>query len=247
MTRFALVLALSLPALSLAACGSDTAPPGNPDAAAGGPDGAPAADAAVAAERYLPLEVGNTWTYKVTPLGGQPVNKTNTVEAFEDAGGMHAGVMAYRVRTDKVGGTTIGWQQDTGNSVVRLREDDYDTTMTLQTSTDYEPNKLRIDESGAHLAVNAQFVQSFSESIHDAIANTNMTVAKNETWTVIATDEQLTVPAGTFTCLHLKRTGTNTGGVAVTKEFWFAKGVGKIKELDTSAGTEELASYTLAP
>ena len=52
----------------------------------------------------------------------------------------------------------------------------------------------------------------------------------------------LTVPAGTFTCLHLHKVGTDDS--TAQKDYWFARGVGKIKE--SGGQTEELASYSLA-
>ena len=45
---------------------------------------------------------------------------------------------------------------------------------------------------------------------------------------VLGVDVECTSPFGTFECLHLKR--TRTAGGAAVKEFWYARGVGKVKE-----------------
>jgi hypothetical protein len=92
----------SLAALLLAACSSDGGGGGGGGGGAG---------------RLLPLEVGNSWTYKVTDtVNGTSGNKTNTVEAYEDVGGSKAGTMAFRITTAKASGKeTVSWQEDTAS------------------------------------------------------------------------------------------------------------------------------------
>jgi hypothetical protein len=63
---------------------------------------------------------------------------------------------------------------------------------------------------------------------------------KQRSWEVVAVDEQVTVPAGTFTTLHL-RTEDHEDGVT---NWWWARGVGKIVE-DGSEGRDELVDYCL--
>jgi hypothetical protein len=104
--------------------------------------------------------------------------------------------------------------------------------------TIYTPDKIRIDETPAHVAMGATWQISYTEVTTDS-ANVMTTIAKDETWTVEATAESVTVPAGTFTAMRLHKV---TSGAA-DKMFWFAAGVGKIKE--TGDQTEELVSYTL--
>ena len=65
--------------------------------------------------------------------------------------------------------------------------------------------------------------------------------AKAETWTVVSTAETVTVPAGTFTCLHLRRMATDDP--QTQKDYWFARGVGKVKE--SGGQLEELSKYTI--
>ena len=55
----------------------------------------------------------------------------------------------------------------------------------------------------------------------------------------------VTVPAGTFSTIRLRRqvlVGAG-GGEGADKTFWFAEGIGKIKE--TGGQTEELSAYSL--
>jgi hypothetical protein len=200
------------------------------------PRDAGAADAIPAAQRYLPLATGATWTWHVTPANGNPAyDKTSTVEALEPEGD----VMAYRVHTVGDDGDTVSWQHDTGAAIRRLRERSFDLTGALISDQTYTPYKLRLDESNDRLAVGASYTESYTEIETDAQGGVT-SVAKAETWTIEAIDESVTVPAGTYACLRVRRIGTDVG--ESDKTFWFARGVGKIKE--TGKQTEELSSYT---
>jgi hypothetical protein len=68
-----------------------------------------------------------------------------------------------------------------------------------------------------------------------------------ELWSVAAVNESVTVPGGTFTTIKLKKLSP---GSASIRYFWFARGVGKVKEAgEVGSGdqTEELSSYMVAP
>lgn len=226
---------LSIFAVGLIACGSG-----------GGDDGATvdagtSGDAPPAAERLLPLAVGNTWTYDVTPVGMPTERKTTTVLALEDIGGQKAGIRAYRVRTERIDGVTVSWQADTGAAIVRHREQVFDATTALSSEQYYAPSKLRVDDSAAHTAMGAHWIDSYTEQSRNATTNLVTSISKNETWTVEATAEQVTVPAGTFSCVRLHRTGT---AAQADKRYWFARGVGKVKEVG-GGSTEELVSYSV--
>ena len=53
--------------------------------------------------------------------------------------------------------------------------------------------------------------------------------------------EMVTVPAGTFDALVLRKVSV----AAAEKTYWYAPGVGKVKE--TGGQTEELTEYEVAP
>jgi hypothetical protein len=235
LVALAMTATAALVASSLTACGEETGAMVGPGPADGGGG----------TGRYLPLAVGSTWTWRVTPAGGgATVEKISTVEAFEDVGAAKAGTMAFRVRTshdDGSGGDTVSWQSDDGSSIVRQREQDFRTDGSMKTDSVYDPYKLRLDETAAHVASGADYQSSFTEVMTKIIDGSTTTLQKGETWTVVSTNESVTVPAGTFTCLHLHRVATDD---TVGKDYWFARGVGKIKE--TGGQTEELSSYTLA-
>jgi hypothetical protein len=65
------------------------------------------------------------------------------------------------------------------------------------------------------------------------------TTTKDEVWMVEAVDEMLTVSAGTFLTLRVRKT---TSGNA-DNTYWFAKGVGKVQEMGEQV--ETLTSYLI--
>lgn len=233
--------------LCLVACGGGGSPAGGggggPDGGGGGGGGADGSGGG-SGGALLPLAVGNSWTFQVTDSGtGAQGQKTQTVEAFEDVGGSLAGTMAYRLHTVKPGGAyTLSWQDDTGSTVIRLRDQEFAAGGAQKNETVFDPDKLRVDESPAHTASGAQFSLTYTEHTTDLTAGGAQTdVSKTEDWAVVAVDESLTTPAGTFSCLHLHRTDSATGS---DKEYWFAAGVGKVKEGGLGQ-TEILTDYSV--
>lgn len=188
--------------------------------------------------RYLPLIVGAEWVYDTSDRGGPTVRKATKVEAIEDVGDRKQGTTAFRIRTEKVAGHVVSWQQDLCTSVVRHREQSFDAAGVLETDQFYVPGKLRIDETAPRLVLGARWTTEFTEVEIDPVTGTK-TVSKQETWNVESAAETVTVPAGTFTCLKLRKT---TSGQA-DKRYWFAPGIGKVKE--EGEQVELLTSYTI--
>ncbi len=218
--------------VSIAACGNS------------GDDGETGPDADISQcpteGRFLPLAEGASWTYRVvTDTTGE---KTQVVGAEEDVGGMHAGTIAFKLTTTKPGGgETVSWQQDSGDSIVRLAEADL---VGLTTSReDYTPGRIRVDETAAHTVVGASWTQEYTEHVSTNGGAATQT-AKVETWTVMGVNEVITVPAGEFCTLHLRRTSTAGGIDGSDKAYWFARGVGKVQEVSVGQ-TETLTAHTL--
>ncbi len=188
----------------------------------------------------MELTSGQSWTYKVTDTSAHTVTmKTQTVGALESITAIHPGVSAFKLTTTKSGGSTDSWQEDTGTEVRRHAEND-NSGMTA-TSEHYDPYRIRVDETPAHVAAGATWMQSYTEFVTSAGMTT--TAAKTETWSVVAVDEMVDVPAGAFCALHLRRSSVVGGVAGSVKEYWFARRIGKIKE--TGAGqTEELTAYS---
>jgi len=192
----------------------------------------------------MALNVGQSASFRVTDVGnGTITSKTQTIGAVEDVGGAKAGVMANRVTTTKAGGMTVSWQEDTGDGVVRHRE--LDESGANSNDTIYTPSKPRVDETPAHMTPGATWTVAYTEDV----TTTNppgippTSVDKTEDWDTVAVDESITVPAGTFCALHVHRISMVGGGIGSDKNYWFARGFGKVKEVGDSQ-IEELVQFT---
>lgn len=213
----------------IAGCGGDSSS-SSPDAAG----------ACLASGRYLKLAPGMSWTYKVTDTMSHTVSmKTQTVGALESVA-VHSGISAYKLTTTKPGGTTDSWQEDTGTEVRRHAENDNAGTNTTQEH--YDPYRIRVDETPGHTTAGATWMSTYTEVVSVG-GMPATTTPKTETWSVVAVDEKIDVPAGTFCTLHLHRTSVAGGMPGSTKDYWFAREVGKVKE-SGDGQTEELSAFT---
>lgn len=189
---------------------------------------------------YLPFAVGNAWRYRVDEFNGDPPrlkaqSYTEMLTPDDETGPVIVQV------TTVSNGTTESWFQTQGDRIVRLRQQDFDGAGNLERTTYYRPSRLRLDESPEHLETGATWTDNFVREVQNAagvITNEEITA---EEWSVLDSDAACPVPWNERRCLHLRRR-TITGGTAV-KEYWFARGYGKIREV--GGVVEELVGCTL--
>ena len=195
----------------------------------------------------LPWAVGNTWTYKVTETGGVVSEKVTTVGDEEEVGGMgpSAALLAFHVVTSKGANgndRTESWQTpspDNPDRIVRYREQAFGAIAgMLEQEEHWDPEKLHIDGSPDRTVAGASWLERYDETkLPVGLTMTTHTVS--ERWTVISDDETVEVPAGTFEhVIHFQKAGGDS-----TKEYWYLRGVGKLKE--TGSQTEELVDYKI--
>lgn len=190
------------------------------------------------AMRFLPWKVGSVWSYKLTdPQGVIPdaLDRKTTIVSEVDVGGVHAGQTAFLVHVEQLTGSKDVFETFDGDEDVRYQTIHYaDLAGTLMTTTDVDtPYRLKLDESVGHTVKGMSFAQAFTET-----TTGQGTVTKTENWLVVDDAEEVTVIAGTFTCMHIRRTGSHV------QDYWYARGVGKIKETGSNAQAEELMAYT---
>jgi hypothetical protein len=215
--------------LGAAACGSSNPGAGDDSTA---PDGG-------VSSRMEPWHVGDDWTYKITDgASGSVITGHTTVMAYEDVGGAFAGTMAFKVSSQKYMSSTTSWEAYAGDKGVRYQQDDYDASGTMVDHVEDQPYRLKVDQTPDHMAANAAYDEMYNETTTPP----GTLKAKTQDWTVVSMDEKVTVPAGTYTTVHLHRVDPSN---AKFKDYWFASGVGKIKE---SGGNEleELMAFTPA-
>jgi hypothetical protein len=122
--------------------------------------------------------------------------------------------------------------------VLRVAKDEYligaNDQATLDSSVSYGVGFTRFDEAWAQQAV------GFKET-------------PEYTFEILSLSEQVATPLGTFDCIKIRRTKdwqAEAAGIdasdAQPKLFWFARGVGKVRELnlDTNSG-ELLSDYSI--
>lgn len=236
--KLRLLLLLSTVALALSGCGSSD--PANNDGAGG--DGAGAKPEGP----LLPWAVGNKWTYRVTKDGVTGL-KTTTIGDLEAVGGdgPHAELMAYHVTTakgDDLNDHTESWQapsEDEPNRILRYREESYDATSgDLELTEFWDPAKLHIDGTAARTVKDASWLETYQETKLE-VGLSPATHEVRERWTVLDDDATVEVPAGKFEhVIHLQKVGSSS-----SKEYFYLRGVGKLKE--TGSQTEELSDYEL--
>jgi hypothetical protein len=201
------------------------------------------ASAATSMEPLLPWASGNSWTYQVTEAG-VTTTKVTTIGDQEPVGGSgpNSEVLALKVVTTKQTGVdeTVSWQALDGDRVVRYREQSFSaSTDELELEEHWDPYKLHVDWSPEHTVPDATWLLEYEET-KLPVGATVVTESRHDRWVVMAVGEEVVVPAGTFTdTVVLQKLGAST-----TKTYWYARGVGKLKE--TGGQTEELVDYELA-
>ncbi|MBI4510675.1 MAG: hypothetical protein HY698_13660 [Deltaproteobacteria bacterium] len=190
--------------------------------------------------RYLPLAVGASWTFRVTDQSGAVFQKSSTVEELEELGGKKTGIVAFRVRTSNPDGITLSWQEDRGSAVVRHREQELSRDGRVTAEEIYVPYKLRLDESPERLRMGAKAKETYTETHVDPGTGKHSEVTKTELWTVESIDEPVVAGGNTYKGLRVRRENPETG---VTKTYWFARDVGKVRE--QGGQDEELVAHSV--
>jgi hypothetical protein len=242
-TLLGLLLALATPA-----CGgsekNDGDPMGDGDGDGDG-DGKPDAggdSGSESLEPLLPWAEGNHWTYQVTD-NGVTSTKEVTIGPEEPVGGSgpNKDKLAHKVTTSKgTNDETISWQSQVGDLVVRYREQSFGAmTGALQLEEHWAPYKLHVDGTAAHRVAGAEWLEQYDETKSPA-GDTPVTKEARDHWLVDGVDQEVTVPAGTFRAIVLRKAGGTS-----TKTYWYVPGVGKVKE--TGGQTEVLVDFKVAP
>ncbi len=181
----------------------------------------------------FPLAVGNRWVYRITDVNNEVSEKIQQIKSSTKT---QDGLQAFVFRTDRGTRATESLQRiDDEGRLLRVQENGYKNGRNVE-SIRFNPPSIRVDTDKT--AINSEYTQEFQE-LH--IEGGGSTVSKRYSFMVLAVDEQVTVPAGTFRCVKIRR---ETTGEAMSKTFWYAAGVGKVKE--AGGQTEELESFTVS-
>ena len=198
--------------------------------------------------RYMPLSVGNSWTYRVVDAKTlrRKTDKKITLDQVGLVGPLKPGVTGLRLyRTDDTGWGYRWWTR-TGDKVV-WQHDQWFNGDTMVSDRYYVPWRVRVDEACAHRTLGARWTEDYAKvdlSLTDP--GDKKVVPVREEWTVEAVDDEVTVPAGTFRAIKLRsRRMDGDADAPLVSIYWFAPGVGKVKE--DSDELEDLLEYHVEP
>ncbi len=185
---------------------------------------------------YFPLEVGRVWRYAIAADDGRHGTGTISVDGV-DYGGSSGAVPEYRVREQLLDGTVWSWDDQEAGRVACEQEELDDRTGTVLAEETFDPPLTVLDERLPRLAPGAKWPEVFLATTPNAKGRPKSRRAEVK-WEVEALAEPVTVPAGTFACLRVRRTWKHHPAVVS----WYAKGVGLVRQ--TGAGP--LGDETLA-
>lgn len=222
--------------------GADTGAGSDSGADAGSDSGA-GSDSASVADDYYPVVDGSMWVYRHAG-GSQPWNEEVTLTATE-----WNGAPAFETSdTESPGGSrSLSTHMDDGSLVTRVHKDVYEMDV-LTSLVDYDPGFARFDRRWVDADVGSSETLSYVRAAVDPAGVPMAEGDRMHTFTVADTGVEVTVPAGTFQdCVEIQRERlrppTEPALEGDSKRYWFCPGVGKVKELDQTAGKlEELLS-----
>jgi hypothetical protein len=190
-----------------------------------------------AAPSLWPLTTGSTWTYRITDPTRGVFDKA--VEVLGPQAVPDTSTTAILVRSVQPHLEERSWQLELQNgTVVRLREEDLKAGAIVRVTT-WSPATVK------SLAQVQEQGWSYSSTIRELTReDTGLVEEKEQTyvWRVLAVNETVTVPAGTFTnAIKVQRDRPDKEGKVRT--YWLVPGVGKVKE--DGERLEELVSHTV--
>jgi hypothetical protein len=185
-------------------------------------------------KEYFPLIDGATWTYRHTKLGEEVWNEVVTVHAMGDD--------EFRLidEPNRDGEVTEQLWRWVDSSVMRIERREL-LLGELAVLTTYDPGFTRFDTSWTR--VGARQTVSYTRN-EQQLGEAPTTETRTQRFEVLDIHAQVTIDDQTYDdCLLVSRTRPDTGDVG---HYWFAKGFGKVKELDPdSMTTEELIDYSV--
>jgi hypothetical protein len=231
-------LVIGIAVVTSAACGGGEGP-GDGEPAVGLCEGGTMSSS----NALLPFNVGDVWRYRVIDPA-DPLSET--IKRQELTGEMTPPGEDLPVivqLTVKSTGTTESWLRREGDALIRIRQQDFDTTGALEQTTAYVPSKLRLDESPERTAMGATFQETYQRTVTDpaGVELSNLTIV--DEWTVLGVDVPCESRLGGLECLHVARRRVDPPELLADKEFFFASGYGKIRE--TGGQIEELSECDL--
>lgn len=188
----------------------------------------------------FPTAVGNRWVYKVVTAEGITAEKTQVVTGTTTVDG----ALAYRFETLRADEkTTRSVQLIRDGKLFRSGEEELRLDGSVRARYRFVPPALRIDSN--LVKTGDTYVDTHVEEELDANGTLIRRDERTDTYVVEDGADLVDVPAGNIECVRVRRTRLHATGGELVKTFWYAFGIGKVKEL--GGQTEELVRFEAAP
>ncbi len=199
---------------------------------------------------YYPMAVGNTWDYKETAIDGtieilRYTVTEKTTMSFDNGVGEREVYALENVFPDEgaLPELRIQYIEDDGVRAIRHQHLIYEDGSDLSTLTkqrDFVPGFLRFDREKTREGDSwVEELMRYTDTMDGTQIAEEGAMYRFE---IVSVSEKVTVPAGTFNCLKIRRTDI-AGQDNETKEYYYSSGIGKVKEVTVDVKTEELISY----
>lgn len=200
---------------------------------------------------FHPLVDGSWWEYQHTDWTERVTLTATTLEGapaflMTDSPNPSDGVRSDAILVSENG------------RVLRRTKEEYligtDASATLQATVNYGVGFTRFDESWAEQAVGYRETPAYERVETRPGDAPRPAEARSHTFEILSLSESVQTGVGTFDCIKIRRTkdweaaaeGIDTSD-AEPKLFWFARGVGKVRELNPDTGRGELLSDFFVP
>jgi len=182
---------------------------------------------------FIPVAVGNRWTYRVISSSNVESSKVQTITEEIAVDGEAAFVFETERANDR---GTRSVQRLVDNKLIRLSEETLKAG-TVTARYNFSPVGLRVD--GNQISTGDIYMDTHDKQEIDAQEQVIATEAKVHTFEIESEKELVTVPAGEFEAVRVRR--DRDGGSS--KTYWYVPGLGKVKEI--GGQTEELVKAEL--
>ena len=221
--------------------GSTRAGSGGSGGSGGSSDGLPKPGSK---QSHFPMIPGSTWTYHHFNPTKDPWDEIASIQATTYKGG---DAFQLQDQEDAQGEQTTSTLIIDGTAVYRAYRE-VSVSGQVAVKTTYDPGFLRYDEALDTEGEMRMIVDGWQqECVTNATSNCAPGAIKpgmtTHTFKVLSTSAKVTVGAGTFDTVQIERVNIEDAEI---KHFWFAVGIGKVRELDVGSGaTEELTEYDI--
>lgn len=195
---------------------------------------------------YYPMSVGNYWVYEETTAYGDTTRLRYEVTGhenleFEYVDGARDVFIVENTWPDSGDlQRRVQFIEDDGTRAERLKHEIFDSLGDLTKIRYFEPGFLRFDRSKT--GKDEEWTELLNH-YSDLVDGTPIQEQELEyRYRVVDRHQEIAVPAGTFNCLVLERSEVK-GTVGEVKIYYFAPGVGKVKEITENDKEEDLVEY----